>query len=517
MKGIPNPAATSETSRILVVDDNAPARYAVSRNLRKAGFEVLEAATGGEALALAERELPDLVLLDVNLPDIHGFDVARRLKSDDRTRTTPILQLSASAVSAEDRIDGLAAGADAYLVEPVEPGELIANIRALLRLRTAEARLQRTAGMLSTVIDSSPLAIAVFEAKGLVVRWSRAAERLFGIPAEVVEGRELESASLPDWLVNARHVAEWLQSGSSVEHSFQRADGVTIDIAMFAAPLQGVEGYVAIFEDVSMRKRFERERTEWLARERDARTEAEAANRLKDEFLATLSHELRTPLNAILGWLQILRQEAIDQDKRGRALDIIERNASAQQQIINDILEVSQIVRGQLRLDMQPLDVVAAVEAAVESVRPTTLAKRQAVRLHMPSDRPLVSADPARVQQMLWNLLANATKYTQREGRIDVEVSVGETDVEITIRDNGVGIAAHALPHVFERFRQGHAGPTREYGGLGLGLAIVRHLADMHGGAVRAASEGTGLGAAFTLSLPLPLDQPALSHVEQAV
>ncbi len=264
-----------------------------------------------------------------------------------------------------------------------------------------------------------------------------------------------------------------------------------------------------------MRKRFERERTEWLSRERDARTEAEAANRLKDEFLATLSHELRTPLNAILGWLQILRQDAIDPEKRARALEIIERNASAQQQIINDILEVSQIVRGQLRLDMHPLDIVGAVEAAVESVRPTTLAKRQTVALHVPAGRPAVSADHARVQQMLWNLLANATKYTQRGGHIDVTVAVGDTDVEITIRDNGVGIAAHALPHVFERFRQGHAGPTREYGGLGLGLAIVRHLADMHGGAIRAVSEGAGQGASFTLTLPLVLDQAAVTPAGQ--
>ena len=516
MKDGSNPSAPSGTSRILVVDDNAPGRYALSRTLRKDGFEVLEAATGEDALAVAERELPDLVLLDVNLPDIHGFDVARLLKSSERTRTTPILQLSASAIRAEDRIDGLAAGADAYLVEPVDPGELIANIRALLRLRTAEARLQRTAGMLSTVIDSSPLPIVVFETDGAVLRWNRAAERLFGIRAEDVEGRALESAALPDWVVNARQVASWLQSGSSVEYNFQRADGASIDVAMFVAPLQGAEGFVAIFEDVSMRKRFERERTEWLSRERDARTEAEAANRLKDEFLATLSHELRTPLNAILGWLQILRQDAIDKEKRTRALEIIERNASAQQQIINDILEVSQIVRGQLRLDMRPLDIIAAVEAAVESVRPTTLAKRQVVTLHVPEGRPSVSADHARVQQMLWNLLANATKYTHREGRIDVTVTVGDADVEITIQDNGVGIAAHALPHVFERFRQGHAGPTREYGGLGLGLAIVRHLADMHGGAVRAVSEGAGRGASFTLTLPLMLDQAAMAPAPQS-
>jgi signal transduction histidine kinase len=156
---------------------------------------------------------------------------------------------------------------------------------------------------------------------------------------------------------------------------------------------------------------------------------------------------------------------------------------------------------------MRPLDIVAAVEAAVESVRPTALAKRQTMTVDVPGDRPFVSADHARVQQMLWNLLANATKYTPRDGRIDVDVTVVDGDVEITVRDNGVGIAAHALPHVFERFRQEHAGPTREYGGLGLGLAIVRHLADMHGGAVSAASEGSGHGAVFTLSLPLAVDQ----------
>jgi PAS domain S-box-containing protein len=509
--------AGSDTSRILIVAPNETSRSAFSRALRSDGFDVIEAATGEDALNLSERDMPDLVLLDVDLPDIHGYDVTRRLKSGDRTRTIAILQLSASAIRSEDRIDGLSAGADAYLVEPVEPGELIANIRALLRLRNAETRLRRTAGMLSTVIDSSPLPIAVFQPDGSVVRWNRAAERLFGLHAEDVEGRTLDAQNLPDWLANVHHVGDWLQSGSAVEHAYLRSDGASIDVAMFAAPLEGADGYVAIFEDVTLRKQFERERNEWLARERDARTEAEAANRLKDEFLATLSHELRTPLNAILGWVQILRQEAIDTEKRAHALDIIERNASAQQQIINDILEVSQIVRGRLRLEMQPVEVIPAVEAAVESVRPTALAKGQAMTIVAPPIRPIVSADQARVQQMLWNLLANAAKYTPRDGRIEVVVAVVDRDVEITVRDNGIGIAPHALPYVFERFRQEHAGPTREYGGLGLGLAIVRHLADMHGGAVRAESDGTGYGAAFTLSLPLIPQPEAVLATPQAI
>ena len=499
-------------ARVLVVDDDAPKRYALARTLRKYGFDVIEGSCGEEALRLSQTEDPDLVLLDVGLPDIHGFEVARRIKASERTRHTPVLHLSASAISAEDRVDGLAAGADAYLIDPVEPGELVANIRALLRMRNAEAGLQHTSSMLAAVIESSPLAIAALDSEQRVLRWNPAAERLFGITAAELEGQLLTATSLPPLMKRLRDITAPgadQETSAPIECEYQRADGVTVDVAMFAAPVERPPGYVAIFEDISNRKRFERERSQWLAREREARTEAEAASRLKDEFLATLSHELRTPLNAILGWLQIVRQEPGHQEKRERALQVIERNARAQQQIINDILEVSQIVRGQLRLDMQPLDVVAAVEAAVDSVRPTASAKRQTVRLVLPQTAVLVSADPARVQQMLWNLLANATKYTPREGRIDVEVTVGSADVEIVVRDNGIGISSDTLPHVFERFRQGDAGPTREYGGLGLGLAIVRHLADMHGGSVRAASDGTGRGAVFTLTLPL-IDQPEL-------
>jgi PAS domain S-box-containing protein len=473
--------------------------------LRKHGFAVLEAATGEDALRLSDAEHPDLVLLDVNLPDIHGFDVARRMKAAEMTRHTPILHLSASAIRPEDRVGGLAAGADAYLVEPVDPGELVANIHALLRLRNAEAGLQRTSAILAAVVESSPLGIAVFDEEH-ILRWNPAAERLFGIQSADVEGRSMTAIPWPPSLARHRDVASRLaqrEAIAPIEYEYTREDGTAIDVAMFAAPLAHSRGYVAIFEDISNRKRFERERSEWLVRERQARAEAEYANRLKDEFLATLSHELRTPLNAILGWLMMLRQEMVDAEKRDHALDVIERNARAQQQIINDILEVAQIVRGQLRLEPQSVDVAAAVQTAIESVRPAAAAKRQNMTVEVPPQPAIVSADPARIQQILWNLLSNATKYTPRDGRIDVTVFAGASDVEITIRDNGIGIAPEMLPHVFERFRQGDAGPTREYGGLGLGLALVRHLAEMHGGSVRAASEGLGHGAAFTLSLPL--------------
>ena len=291
---------------------------------------------------------------------------------------------------------------------------------------------------------------------------------------------------------------------NGVEQRHRRKDGTEVDVSVFAAPLDrsSTPGFVAILEDISGRKRFERERAELLTRERDARQEAEAANRLKDEFLATLSHELRTPLNAIMGWASMLKQDALDAEGRGRALEIIERNARSQQQLISDILDVSKIIRGQLRLDMQPVNIVDSLRAALDSVTPTADAKRQSLTVTLPDEPVVVAGDRERLQQIFWNLLSNALKYTPQRGAIEVVLSSTNSDVEVTISDTGVGIPPEVLPHVFERFRQGEGGPTREFGGLGLGLAIVRHLTEMHGGSVRASSKGVGHGAAFTVTLP---------------
>jgi PAS domain S-box-containing protein len=511
--GVRNQVAASvvPAPRILIVDDNAPLRYAVGRTLRQHGFEVLEAATGEEALTAAASEQPDLILLDVNLPDIHGFEVARGLKHDERTRSIPILQISASFVQLEHRMAGLAAGADAYLVEPVEPGELVANIRALLRMRDAEAGLQRTTAMLAAVIEASPLAITVLDRDRVIRRWNPAAERLFGYSAADLVGQDL-SAVADEQFQAAFPVDEGLldrvarnESVSALERRARRRDGTWIDVSIFAAPLPGSpsQGYVAILEDISDRKRYERERSGLLAREREARREAEAANRLKDEFLATLSHELRTPLNAVMGWVRMLQTDALDADGRARALAVIERNAQSQEQLIGDILEVSRIIRGQLRLDMKPVDLVEVVHAAVDSVNPTVVAKRLELTVQLPSGPVVISGDRERLQQILWNLLSNAAKYTPRDGRIVVTISSDPQEVAVAVRDSGVGIAPGVIPHIFERFRQGDSGTTREFGGLGLGLAIVRHLTEAHGGTVHAHSDGLGRGAAFTVTFPL--------------
>ena len=494
------------TPLILVVDDNPPLRYALGRTLRQHRFDVIEAGDGATALELAASAQPDLILLDVNLPDINGFDVTRRLKLGERTKNIPILQISASFVQMEHRVEGLAAGADAYLVEPVEPGELVANIRALLRMRDAEAGLQRTTAMLAAVVDASPLAIVVFDPKRHIRTWNPAAERLFGYSAEEMVGHSADRSPLA--AIGGDGIALPLARGESVtalDVIATRKDGTRIDLSIFAAPLgaSGLSGSVALVEDVSERKRYERERADLLARERDARREAEAASRLKDEFLATLSHELRTPLNAIMGWASILRKNALDDQGRTRAVEVIERNARSQQQLVNDILEVSRIIRGQLRLELATIDLVETVRAAVDSVRPSVAAKHQAMVADYPASPVMVSADRERIQQVFWNVLSNATKYTPRDGSIHVSIAPDSTEVAVVVRDNGIGIAPNVLPHIFERFRQGDATTTREYGGLGLGLAIVRHLVEAHGGAVRADSEGLGRGSAFTVVLPL--------------
>jgi signal transduction histidine kinase/DNA-binding response OmpR family regulator len=240
-----------------------------------------------------------------------------------------------------------------------------------------------------------------------------------------------------------------------------------------------------------------------LMREEAARADAEAANRLKDEFLATVSHELRTPLNSILGWSQLLRTGDLDEDSTNRALQTIERNTRALAQIIDDLLDVSRIITGKLRLRVQALELNSVVAAALESIRPATDAKN--IRLDVSLDRAagLVSGDSGRLQQIVWNLLSNAIKFTPSSGHVEVRLDRVGTNARIAVTDNGEGISAEFLPYVFDRFRQADSTFTRMHGGLGLGLAIVRHLVELHGGTVSADSQGRGKGATFAVSFPL--------------
>ena len=258
------------------------------------------------------------------------------------------------------------------------------------------------------------------------------------------------------------------------------------------------------------------ERAELLERERAARAEAEAANRTKDEFLAVLSHELRTPINAVFGWARMLRGKSADSDALARGLEVIERNAEAQVRLIEDLLDVSRIVTGKMRLDVQPVNVATSVEAAVESVRHAAQAKEIQLDADLDQRADVVSGDPDRLRQVVWNLLSNAIKFTPRGGRVLVRLSRVGSRIELQVSDTGPGIAPELLPHVFERFRQGDSTSTRQQAGLGLGLALVKHIVELHGGDVRVESGEQG-GAVFTVELPTSLaTRPGLSGPAEA-
>jgi signal transduction histidine kinase len=260
--------------------------------------------------------------------------------------------------------------------------------------------------------------------------------------------------------------------------------------------------------EIAERRRVEQERAESLQREQAARAAAEAANRAKDEFLATVSHELRTPLTSMMGWVELLQLGMLDEAGRAHALEVITKSAQAQAQLIGDLLDISRIVSGRLRLDMQPVELANVIEAAADVVRPAAEAK--AIQLHT-EFAPTVGAvagDPDRLQQVIWNLLANAVKFTPKGGTVEIRLAQRDAHAEIVVADNGAGIAPDLLPYVFDRFRQGDSTTTRQHGGLGLGLAIVRHLVELHGGTVAAESAGSGQGATFRLRLPLLAAQP---------
>ncbi|PYR75764.1 MAG: hypothetical protein DMF86_14330 [Acidobacteria bacterium] len=245
-----------------------------------------------------------------------------------------------------------------------------------------------------------------------------------------------------------------------------------------------------------------------FTREQSARHAAEALNRAKDEFIATVSHELRTPLNALLGWVALLKTGHLEPVRQAHAFDVIERNSRAQGQLIEDLLDMSRVIRGVVRLDVEPIDVAAVLEAAIDTLKPAADARQISIDVDAPRGTAIVSGDRSRLQQMLWNVLSNALKFTAPGGHIDARVSVEETDVMVRVRDTGEGIAPEFLPHVFDRFRQETSNTKRTHSGLGLGLSLVRHLTELHGGTIAADSDGKGQGATFTIKLPQLSSRP---------
>jgi PAS domain S-box-containing protein len=385
--------------------------------------------------------------------------------------------------------------------------------------RDSQARL---AGIIASATD----AIITIDAEHRITMFNAAAESMFGCSAETIIGGTLDRF-IPERFraTHADHIRAFGATGVSsrqmgVERVLAalRASGeeFPMEARISQIEVSGEKLYTVIIRDITLRKRAEAERDELLVRERAARAEAETANRAKDGFLAMISHELRTPLSPILAWSRMLRQGKVDEEKTRRALDVIERSARTQAQLIEDMLDVSRIISGKLRMQVRPVPIQPVIEDAVETVRPAAEAKNVRLYVVLDTDVGPVLGDAERLQQVVWNLLFNAVKFTPKGGRVHVALERVNSHVEIAVADNGQGIRPETLPFIFERFRQGETGTARTHGGLGLGLAIVKHIVEAHGGTIHAESAGEGKGAVFTIKLPLAVartaDEPERRH-----
>ena len=418
---------------ILVVDDRDENLVALEAVLNEPNYRVVRARSGREALREVLEQDFALILLDVVMPNIDGYETATLIRERARSKQTPIIFLTANDWGASHVFRGYNVGAVDYLIKPVAADVLRSKVAVFVELFNRQEALRKGQEELEKTI----------------------AERT----------RELASANLK------------------------------------------------LSAEIEERTRIEQERVGLLLREQAARLEAEAANRLKDEFLATLSHELRTPLNAIMGWAHVLGQSPGDRPTVQRAAEVVRQNAAAQAQLIEDILDVSRIVGGKLHLETSTVDLKSTIEAAIESLMPAVTAKSIHVERKL-EENVHVAGDRDRLQQVVWNLLSNALKFTPKGGHVTVGLTQGDGDAEIFVRDNGIGIPADFLPYVFDRFRQADSSMSRRHSGLGLGMAIVRHLVELHGGTVSVESAGEGKGATFRLRLPTrraevaPLQRP---------
>lgn len=399
---------------------------------------------------------------------------------------------------------------------------LAAHVEDIMERRKIEEELRRSEENYRSLLENAHDIIYAHDLQGNYLTINRSGEEVTGYTRqEILGGLNIAQVVAPEHLELAKEMTR--RKLSDPTPTIYEVDIITKDNRRLTLELStrisyqsgqpiAVEG---IARDVTERKRTEREREELLEREQQARREIEETSRIKDEFLATVSHELRTPLTAMLGWTYLLRSGKLDSERASTALETIERNARSQAQLIEDLLDVSRVITGKMRLDVRPIEPVGIIEEALESVRPAAEAK--GVRLVKALDTGVgtISGDPARFQQVVWNLLSNGIKFTPRGGSVHVSVERVRSHIQIVVSDTGEGITQDFLPYVFDRFRQADAKTTRRHGGLGLGLAIVRNLVEMQGGTVLAESPGEGQGATFTVRLPLMTVAAGSAPVEE--
>lgn len=385
----------------------------------------------------------------------------------------------------------------ALIVAPIVSGGAVIGVSKIARDVTAARRHEREAFRLAAIVTSSDDAIVAKDLNGTIQTWNHGAEKIFGYAAAEAIGKNITIIIPDDRLGEESEVLSRIRAGLSVEHFEtirRRKDGTQLHVSLTVSPIRDARGRITgaskIARDVTAQRRLQ--------------DQAEEASRQKDEFLAVLSHELRTPLNTVLGYARMLRHddERMTEALRDRALDALERNADTLTRLVNDVLDTSRVVTGKLRLDLAICAIDGVVDAAIEVMRPTAEAKGVAIRTQI--ERSLrVACDADRLQQVVWNLLSNAIKFTPSGGSVTVRVERAASAVRIAVEDTGIGIAHGQLPYVFQRFWQAHTGTSREYGGLGIGLALARHLVELHGGSITVESPGAGGGATFIVSLPL--------------
>jgi PAS domain S-box-containing protein len=504
---------------VLIVDDAPEDCLTYRRFLQKdpkRAYSIFEARCGEDALALYREKRPECILLDYYLPDAEGLDMLDALRRQAGARACAIVVLTGES-DIDLAVRAMKQGAQDYLDKATATAEeLWRAVDNAIEKTRLQRELERQREWSRITLASIGDAVIAIDTARSVTYMNAMAEFLTGWPAGAAHGRPLEeicrlSATANEAPPSSETVGP-IADGAVLELTGPvRRAGERIDI-----PIEGsgayirdadgeILGTVFIFRDISERKKAEAEREALLARERKARAEAEAAVRAKDEFLAMVSHELRSPLNAIYGWTHVLKNLPPDASPEltRRAIEGVQRNAQAQLQLIEDLLDTARIINGKLRLNIRPVALGALVESALDSVREAAVAKNIELKTGYRSNVPQVSGDPDRLRQVIWNLLSNAVKFTPEGGCIELRVQAGDSHVDITVADTGEGISPDFLPHIFERFRQADLSSTRQQGGLGLGLAVVRHLVELHGGSIEAASEGKGKGATFRLRLPL--------------
>ena len=462
----------------------------------------------------------------------------------------PVILLSSSGRSESALPEVVPQLGNVSVVErPVRMSTLVSLIRSSLRARGRQYQVrehlaqqedaqraireaqQRVRLLVENIKD---YAIFMIDTEGRVASWNSGAEHTLGYSSDEILGEPASRFFVPEGPgddVLAREMKEAQARGRAASTGWRaRKNGEHLYVEGVLSAVRDDEGrllgYAKLMKDVTDKRRIEAEREQLLQSERAARGEAERTSRMKDEFLATLGHELRTPLNAILGWSQVLRRIGGGNAELGEGLKVIERNARAQAQIIEDLLDMSSIISGKVRLEMRGVDVASILEASVNAVRPAAEAKGIELTLVL-DPTGAVRADPNRLQQVFWNLLTNAVKFTPKAGRVSVALERVNSHLKVSVTDTGEGIDPAFLPHVFERFRQADASTSRRHGGLGLGLSIAKQLVELHGGSIHASSHGHGTGSTFTVELPAmvldvdaagrsgPRQQPSHSIAEQ--